>query len=200
MPHSFALAVPNLFARRRESHNRGIYRHMNIWIFEQKQKIGFGLQQDEQINSASYISLPCMIMRAEETNRNCIKNEVVKISFDHSSEVWWVIQPAEQKDQGGWLREADNNRLYGVGHKNWWDRGALKEKLDTKKWRMVLQDLETSPTACPRHRRCDNRLTRKHIWVYLKMRSQCNEKILVRGAEGVWHIDTSLGSIHLWYT
>ena len=27
----------------------------------------------------------------------------------------------------------NNNRLYGVGHKNWWDdEGALKEKLETK--------------------------------------------------------------------
>ena len=39
-------------------------------------------------------------------------------SFDHSSEVWWVIGAAEQKEERRWLREADNNRLYEVGHKN----------------------------------------------------------------------------------
>ena len=39
---------------------------MNIWI-EQNQKIDFGLQQDEQINIASYISVLCVILRAEET-------------------------------------------------------------------------------------------------------------------------------------
>ena len=78
----------------------------------------------------------------------------------------------------GWLREADNNRLYGVGHKNRWDKGALR-----KSWRNKGRQ-KGEEWFCKTLK--NHQLPEFHDSCYRR--------------QGVWHIDTSLGSINVWYT
>ena len=145
MPHSFALVVrPNLFARRRESHNRGIYWDMNISSLDKTLRRGLVCIQIKRILTFTCLVftfqdfLPSMKEKLQVYGTQN-KTLITPLKFDGS------LEQGGRRSRG-WLREADNNRLYGVGHKNRWDKGALR-----KSWRkrggMVLQ--EKSPTACP---------------------------------------------------
>ena len=139
MPHSFALVVrPNLFAHRRESHNRGIYWDMNISSLDKTLRRGLVCIQIKRIWTSTWLVFSLVFLPSMKE-----KFTVPKIKF---WSLHWSLMGHWSSVSRGWLREADNNRLYGVGHKNRWDKGALR-----KSWRkrggMVLQ--EKSPTACP---------------------------------------------------
>ena len=62
MPHSFALVVrPNLFARRRESHNRGIYWDMNISSLDKTLRRGLVCIQIKRILTST-----CMVFSFQD--------------------------------------------------------------------------------------------------------------------------------------
>ena len=93
--------------------------------FGQNSKAGFGLHPDQTNLNFYMVGLFLSFSSKYEGKVYSTQNKILitPLKFDGSLE------------QGGrrsrdWLREADNNRLYGVGHKNRWDKGALR-----KSWR-----------------------------------------------------------------
>ena len=99
------------------------------------------------------------------------------------------------REEGVWLREADNNRLYGVGHKNWRDKRALRKSWRNKSRQKMkdLQECKKSPWI---------RLALTYYWQITKSQNYdsiqrwgTHEEILfTRWGDGVSHIDTSLGA------